>query len=63
MTKPTYIEAGDYVRDPLEEPDAPLRKVIEVEHHCDGPDTLHLDDGCVMGADEPTDVFLPSEVE
>ena len=57
------IEIGDYVRDPLENPDARLLKVIKIEKHRSDPDTLYLDDGTVMGANEPTDVFLPSEVE
>lgn len=52
----TQIEIGDYVRDPLD--DNTLRQVIDIDGN-----TLYMDDGGVMGADEAEEVLLPSEVE
>ena len=63
MKNYTDIEIGDYVRDPLELPDTRLFMVVGMHKHYSGHVTLYLDNGCVMGADEVKEVFLPSEVE
>ncbi len=58
----SYIEIGDYVRDPKDE--NRLRKVVGIEDW-DGTDknkTLVLEDGGVMGYNEPSEVLLESEV-
>jgi len=58
----SYIIVGDYVRDPKDGDS--LRKVIAIEDW-DGTDknkTLVLEDGGVMGYNEPSEVLLESEV-
>ena len=49
------IEEGDWVQDPT---DSTWRKVTGINGN-----TLHLEDGGVMGKDEVADVALPGEIE
>lgn len=49
------IEPGDRVRDPLD--DGRIREVLFVDPLGD----VYMADGGVMGIDEITEVFLPSE--
>ena len=49
-----YVEPGDRVRDPLD--DGRIRTVAYIM----GED-VYMTDGGVMGIDEITEVFLPSE--
>ena len=55
MNTTRMIDAGDTVRDPL---DGSYRVVDGVEG-----DTLILADGGVMDISEPTEVWLPGEIE
>lgn len=55
------IEHGDWVNDPLEEPLGSSLHRVEFVDYDRG--VLHLDNGCIIGIDEPTIVCLPSEAE